>query len=39
MRYFYEYKCTDLVLDTNGRFYAASISNNRMNNGGIKREY
>lgn len=37
MRYFHEYKCTDLVLDTNGRIYAASISNNRMNNGGIKR--
>lgn len=36
MRTFYKYKCTELVLDTNGR-NAAFIGDNKVNNSGIKR--
>ena len=36
MRAFYKYKCTKIVLDTNGRD-ATFVGDNEVNNGGIKR--
>lgn len=35
MRYYYKYKCTDFVLDTNGKHYAAFAGDSGVNNGGI----
>lgn len=38
MRYFYEYHCTDVVIDTNGEIHAALIGDNKVINAELSEE-